>query len=256
MDLKHVFESRVDNILRDTSILESVDHETIFRHLLESDSDSSSREALIQEAFVLMAAGSDTSGTSSQVGTFYALKNPEIHKRLFEELCEAWPNPDEPMSYVALEKLPYLNAFVKETLRFSVGIIHPLPRVVGPATPAIGDLKLPVGTAVGMSSIFLHMNPEVFPNPHVFNPDRWLAEDTSKMSLDLAPFCKGPRICPGLNLAYCELYLTLGNIFRKLDLKIQPTEDMIDEYRIEHTMNYFVVHWRKGYQAYVDKIHK
>lgn len=108
MDLKHVFESRVDNILRDTSILESVDHETIFRHLLESDSDSSSREALIQEAFVLMAAGSDTSGTSSQVGTFYALKNPEIHKRLFEELCEAWPNPDEPMSYVALEKLPYL----------------------------------------------------------------------------------------------------------------------------------------------------
>lgn len=40
------------------------------------------------------------------------------------------------------------NAFVKETLRFSVGIIHPLPRVVGPATPAIGDLKLPVGVSV------------------------------------------------------------------------------------------------------------
>ncbi|KAF9063652.1 cytochrome P450 [Rhodocollybia butyracea] len=220
LDLKSAFENQVDDILRDPSKLTSVDHDTIYRHLL--DEGPLPREALIQEAFVLMAAGGDTSGTASQVGTFYALKNPEIHRRLLEELCDAWPNMDQPMSYVALEKLPYFNAFVKETLRFAIGIIHPLPRVVGPATPSIGGLKLPIGTTVSMSSIFLHMNPDVFPDPHDFNPDRWLADDTSTMMLDLAPFCKGPRIC----LAWCELYLVLGNVFRKLDLKMHATEDM------------------------------
>lgn len=40
----------------------------------------------------------------------------------------------------------------------------------------------------------MHMNPDVFHDPYTFNPDRWLAADTTKMMLDLAPFSKGPRI--------------------------------------------------------------
>ncbi|KAF9066347.1 cytochrome P450 [Rhodocollybia butyracea] len=253
LDLKVAFERQVDSLIRDPGTLSSVDHETIYHHLLEpKDCKPPSRESLIHEAFSLISAGSDTVGNACHVGTFYALKYPEIHRRLVEELHQAWPNKDSPMSYVVLEKLPYLTAFIRESLRVAIGVVHPLPRVVGATTPEIGGLKLPPGTTVEMSVLFLHMNPDVFPDPHVFNPDRWLAENTNEMMLDFAPFCKGPRIC----LAWCELYLILGNFFRKLDTKLVITEDTIEDFCFSQGhMDHFFPQWRKQYRAYVEKLH-
>jgi len=101
-----------------------------------------------------------------------------------------------------------------------------------------------------MSTMFLHMNPDVFPDPYTFNPDRWLVENINEMMLDLAPFSKGPRMCLGLNLAWCELYLIFGNIFRRLDLELHVTEDTIDDFAVEKCGDYFVPRWEKEYRVF------
>ncbi|KAF9056858.1 cytochrome P450 [Rhodocollybia butyracea] len=222
LKMKAGFERQINSLIKDPDTLAMVEHETIFHHLLEpKDQKPLSQASLMDEAFILVAAGSDTVGNACNIGTFYALKYPSIHQKLKKELDEVWPDKDRPMNYAALENLPYLTAFIKEVLRFSLGAMHPLPRVVGPSTPKIGGLKIPPGTVVGMSVKFLHTNPDVFPDPYTFNPDRWLVQDTSQPMLDLATFSKGPRIC----LAWCELYLIFGNILRRLDLKLHITED-------------------------------
>ncbi|KAJ4481991.1 cytochrome P450 [Lentinula aciculospora] len=260
--LKSGLERQIDKILDNPDILSSVEHETVYRHLLEpKGQERPSKVALLHEAIVFTAAGSDTVGNASYVGTFYALKNDSIRGRLFEELSEAWPERDTPLRYAALEKLPYLTAFIKETLRFSIGVIHPLPRIVGPTTPEIGGLKLPSGasnlfanqTIVEMSALFMHMNPNVFPDPYIFNPDRWLKGETDEMMHDFVPFSKGSRVCVGLNLAWSELYLIFGNLFRKVNLKLIVDEDTIDDFSPEQRMDYFVVQWRKGYRVSVEK---
>ncbi|KAF9077862.1 cytochrome P450 [Rhodocollybia butyracea] len=241
LKMKVGFEHQISSLIRNPDTLSMVEHETIFHHLLEpEDQERPSRASLVDEAFLLIAAGSDTVGNASNIGTFYALKYPSIHQRLKKELDEVWVDRDRPMSYTALEDLPYLTAFIKEVLRFSIGVIHPIPRVVGPSTPEIGGLKIPVGTVVAMSAKFLHMNPNVFPDPYTFNPDRWLAQDTSQLLLDLAPFSKGPRMCLGLNLAWCELYLIFGNIFQRLDLKLHITDDMIGDFRADNCADCWV----------------
>ncbi|KAJ3751757.1 cytochrome P450 [Lentinula raphanica] len=91
-------------------------------------------------------------------------------------------------------------------------------------TVNIAGFDIPPGTIVEMSTAFLHLNPDVFPDPYTFNPNRWLIEDTNEMNLDFAPFSKGPRMCVGLNLAWCELYLIFGNIFRKFNMKLHDEE--------------------------------
>jgi len=96
------------------------------------------------------------------------------------------------------------------------------------------------------------MNPETFPDPLKFKPERWLVEDTSKMMLDLAPFSKGPRICIGLNLAWCELYLIFANILRRLDMKLLVDDDTIEDFA-PVAADYFVPHWQKGYRVFVEK---
>ncbi|KIK54976.1 hypothetical protein GYMLUDRAFT_48175 [Collybiopsis luxurians FD-317 M1] len=252
VDVKARFERQVDSLISNPDALSTTDHETIFHHLLAPKDLQlrPSRTSLVHEAFTLIGAGSDTVGHACTVGTYFALQDHSISMRLSEELREAWPDEDRPMSFSGLEKLPYLTAFIKEALRMSIGVIHPLPRIVSDETPEIGGLKLPAGTVVGMSQYFMHMNPEVFSDPYTFNPDRWLVEDTSEMMLNFVPFSKGPRQCIGLNLAWCELYLILGNVFRKLNLCLVGDNEDID-LKLGKVPNYFVPVWEKsGYKAF------
>ncbi|EEB95203.1 hypothetical protein MPER_05864, partial [Moniliophthora perniciosa FA553] len=96
-------------------------------------------------------------------------------------------------------------------------------------------------TIVGMSCVLLHKNPDIFENPLDFSPERWLQADIRELEYNLVPFSKGPRICLGLNLAWCELYLIFANVFRKLDMKsLDTTVEDMRSYK-----EYFVPYWEK-----------
>lgn len=78
-------------------------------------------------------------------------------------------------------------------------------------------------TVVSMGCTFMHYNENVFPDPYTFSPERWIQKQHPEMENYLVPFSRGPRMCLGINLAWCELYLILGNVFRKLDLELYET---------------------------------
>ncbi|KIK64708.1 hypothetical protein GYMLUDRAFT_981973 [Collybiopsis luxurians FD-317 M1] len=195
MDVQERFEQQVDSLISNPDILSTSLHDTIYRHLLAPKDPElrPSRTSLIHEAFTLIGAGTDTVEHVCTVGTFFALQDCSIRRKLVEELRDAWPDKGRPLTFTTLEKLPYLTAFIKESLRMAIGAVHPMPRIVGHETPEIAGLKIPPGTVVGMSPYFVHMNPEVFDDPFTFKPDRWLVENTSEMMFDLVPFGKGPR---------------------------------------------------------------
>ncbi|KAI3616665.1 cytochrome [Moniliophthora roreri] len=224
LDQKKVFESQIETYMKDDSELQLVEHETIYHHLLAPQKGSGSthiprpsKASLVSEAFNLISAGSETVASACTVGISHALRKPSIVRRLVSELQEAWPVRDMHVSYTVLEKLPYLTAFVKECLRCSHGVVTPLPRIVGPEDASIGGYYVPRGTIVEMSCVFLHCNSDVFPNPLEFSPERWLQPNSKEIeSQYLVPFSRGPRTC----LAWCELYLILGNLFRKFDFTI------------------------------------
>lgn len=48
-----------------------------------------------------------------------------------------------------------------------------------------------------MGCTFMHYNPDVFPEPYAFRPDRWLQADTREQDQHLVAFSKGPRSCLG-----------------------------------------------------------
>ncbi|KIK51155.1 hypothetical protein GYMLUDRAFT_982685 [Collybiopsis luxurians FD-317 M1] len=222
VDVKAKLERQIDKFINNPEDLAAAAHDTIYHHLLEPKDLQlrPSRTSLVHEALLLVGAGSDPVGHACTVGTYFALQDHSIRRRLVEELKEAWPDKGRPLEVVALEKLSYLTAFIKESLRMSIGIMHPLFRIVGDETPEISGLNIPPGAIVAMSQYFMHMNSEVFGDPYTFNPDRWLVADDSEMMHDLVPFSKGPRQWYGFTKTWSELYLILGNIFRKLDLSL------------------------------------
>lgn len=78
--------------------------------------------------------------------------------------------------------------------------------------------------------MLMHYNPDVFPEPEMFNPDRWLPLDTEGKRLNkyLVPFSKGSRQCVGINLAWAEMQLTIEAIFGKNGPKLRLHDTMFE----------------------------
>ena len=67
-----------------------------------------SAEAISDEALLLVLAASETVGNALSLSTYHVLANESIRSTLIEELKQAFPDPSATMSFLALEKLPYL----------------------------------------------------------------------------------------------------------------------------------------------------
>ncbi|KAL0066650.1 hypothetical protein AAF712_006253 [Marasmius tenuissimus] len=178
---------------------------------------------LMDECTGTQFAGTDTVGNACIIGTFHLLNDRRILEKLEKELDEAWKDVEDGVSFEKLEKLPYLTGVVKESLRLSYGVPGPMPRVIDKPETVISGHPVPVGTVVSSSAYFSHMNPSVFPSPERFIPERWISSNARDLEKHLFAFSKGPRMCIGINLAWCELYLIMGNVFRKLEMEIHDT---------------------------------
>lgn len=154
-----------------------------------------------------------------------------MHQRLYNELKTAIPDPSpESFSSLAvLEKLPYLSAVVQESLRLCNPVTHRLSRVFPDKALRYQDYVIPPGSTVGMTSMLIHENERIFPEPYKFRPERWLKEG-QQLDRYLVPFNRGARVCLGLNLARTELFLILAVLFRqfKFDVSQVSRERDID----------------------------
>lgn len=73
----------------------------------------------------------------------------------------------------------------------------------------------------------MHRDLSVFPDPMRFDPQRWLVSsyESQRLMHNMVPFGRGSRQCVGMQLAYAELYITLGTLFRRFPkgLKVWKT---------------------------------
>ncbi|KAH9002465.1 cytochrome P450 [Lactarius hatsudake] len=224
LTFRRALKNQIEAILRSPQAMDDAPHRIIYRELLNPEAIKGhpvpTAQQLLNEAEVLFSAGSHTVGTVLMTGVYHLLHNPETKQRLVDEVRSAWPVLDSPPpSYEELEKLPFLTAVIKETLRIAPAVPAGLPRVVPPSGAVIAGVRIPGGTVVSQSPLFLHFSEHVFPRPHQFLPDRWLQPGSKALDNCLVAFSKGPRSCLGINLGYCELYLTLAYLFRRFDVR-------------------------------------
>ncbi|KAL4797409.1 cytochrome P450 [Aspergillus venezuelensis] len=217
---------------------EKVSRSTIFHQLLQPEAAAEGYKVptvdeLSDEAHNLLGAAADTTGNALNTTAYNIVINPTVYGRLATELREAFPNPDARIDYVTLERLPYLTAVIKEGLRLCFAVPGRMPRVVPASGAYFEGYYAPPGIVVSMSSWMMHNDKNLFPNPEKFDPERWLDPARAKLlEKNLFSFGKGSRQCVGMPLAYCELYVTLGRIFREFDnlkTSIKSKEAMLRE---------------------------
>ncbi|OIW26674.1 cytochrome P450 [Coniochaeta ligniaria NRRL 30616] len=169
-----------------------------------------------------LVAGVDTTGDAMCV-LMWKMSTPEcrhVQDKLFEELSTI-SHAFDPHTMTApiadLDNLPYLEAVIKEGLRWRPPVPMTLFRTVPKGeSKDISGWTIPSGTVVGSQAYSLHRNPKVFDNPDVFDPDRWFTEDQEKsraMKAHYWPFSSGARHCLGHNIATVEMKMLIAAVY-------------------------------------------
>lgn len=111
---------------------------------------------------------------------WHVLANPEVHKRLTEELMSA---PFSQMvQYEEAISLPYFQACLKETMRLKPALAFNMTRTVPSTGSTVNGMHLPGGVRVAVSAWVVQRDEVVFgPAPGSFNPQRWLDADLQQL---------------------------------------------------------------------------
>ncbi|KAF5971300.1 cytochrome P450 monooxygenase family protein [Fusarium bulbicola] len=190
---------------------------TLFRYLIHESElapQDLSTERLQKEAMVLLGGGTTTTARTATMTCFWMLSMPKMGQRLREELKPVMAGyPQKKPSLTELEKLPYLGAVIKESLRMAYGSMRRLPRTSPDTALQFRDWTIPPGTPVGMNAYYLHTDPIAFPEPFEYKPERWLENVAPEMNRSFVPFSRGSRRCPGSSLALADLHFVLAALF-------------------------------------------
>ncbi|KAF9885046.1 hypothetical protein FE257_000777 [Aspergillus nanangensis] len=180
---------------------------------------------LTNDGWSLIIGGTETTARSLSLGAFHLFTNATMRKKLREELRSVMPTADARPTWNQLEQLPYLSGFVCEALRLSTGIASRSARVAPTEALVYKDYVIPPKTLVSQTNYFTLMDPTIFPDPHAFDPERWMRAAAQGDRLDryLVNFSKGTRMCVGKNLAWAELYLVFATLARRFDMELHQT---------------------------------
>ncbi|KAF2688865.1 cytochrome P450 [Lentithecium fluviatile CBS 122367] len=213
-----------------------------------------SLERLTDEGIVIMVAGLETTARFLTNITVHLLSNRDMLEKLQAELRSVMETPDARVPWTTLESLPYLSAVVSEGLRCENFMTTRTPRVILEPLK-FNEWTIPAGATLSASPTLINNNPAIFPDPHIFRPERWIEARSRGKNLQkyLASFARGSRMCLGVNLAYAELYLMLAALYRNFDFELvdSSVKDVIAEreFGLGYTKDY-----RFGVKVRVTKI--
>lgn len=173
--------------------------------------------------FTFLFASQDATSSASTWLFQLMADRPEVLNRVREENL-AVRNGDRNVrfSMEILEKMTYTRAVIKEILRYRPPVIM-VPYVVKKDFPVTDTYTVPKGAMVVPAVWPALHDPEVYPEPDFFNPDRWITGDAEKASKNWLVFGTGPHYCLGQTYAQLNLMAMIGKASMHLDWKHHVT---------------------------------
>ncbi|KAG2004361.1 cytochrome P450 [Coprinopsis cinerea AmutBmut pab1-1] len=189
----------------------------------ENKSDRNSQLEIIRNcAGLAYAAGAESTISSLTTFILAMVLHPHVSARAQAELDEVVGHGRLPHQRDRAS-LPYMNAIVKEVLRWNPVAPLGLPHMLSKDDEYNGYF-IPAGTLViGNTWTILH-DPEIFPDPMSFNPDRFMqtSSNDDQQFASCHPlssaFGYGRRVCPGRFMAEQQLFITMATILNLFDI--------------------------------------
>ncbi|XP_063914304.1 probable cytochrome P450 4d14 [Zophobas morio] len=186
---------------------------------ISRDENALSVDEIREEVDTFMFEGHDTTASGISFTLYCLAEHSEVQEKVLEEQKALFGNEKNPVvTYSELQRMKYLEYLIKEVLRLypSVPVVGRLARE---ETEFDGYL-IPRHTNILISIFHLHRNPNYFPDPEDFKPERFERFDGS-FPHSFIPFSAGSRNCIGQKFAVLEMKSVISNIIRHFE--IRPT---------------------------------
>jgi cytochrome P450 len=176
---------------------------------------------LIAETVTLFIAGHETTAKTLTWTMFLLERHPDVLADVLDEIDGVLGGRS--MTAADIPDLPLLDRVIKESMR----VLAPVPilflRV--PTTDApLGRFTLPKGSNVIVSPYMTHHDPELYPRPERFEPQRW--EQLKPTPFEYLPFGAGPRICIGAAFAQQALRLMMPTLLQRMRIAVVRGHDV------------------------------
>ncbi|UYV62164.1 hypothetical protein LAZ67_1008074 [Cordylochernes scorpioides] len=183
----------------------------------------------------------ETTSTALAFITYTLVKYPEVQEKVRKEIQEIVES-DGQVSYASVQKLQYLEAVCNEALRIYPPIYMFVSRQAG-ENVTYGSYTIPKGISIQVPAYTIHHDPDLWPDPECFNPDRvgligyqycilkvsetclthncsrFIPENKKSTSpFAFQTFGAGPRNCIGMRFAQMEIKMALASILLKFRL--------------------------------------
>ncbi|KAJ7454676.1 cytochrome P450 [Mycena latifolia] len=193
---------------------------------LDQYADKEKQETIIKGVAANMYVGGiDTSSLSLRVFVLAMLQNPEAQKKAQHEIDSVVQHGHLP-DFADEADLPYVSACVKETLRW-----WPVAPLVFPRLLHVEDTyrgyRIPSGSVIVTNAWAILHDETVYPDPHAFNPDRYLIDGKLDPAFaDPHPaFGFGRRICAGKEMAWSTLWIMIASMLAAFEFTKVIGED-------------------------------
>ena len=181
------------------------------------EGESLSDAELRDELTTMILAGHETTGTALSWALECLLRRPDVVARIRDEIAGVAGPGEVPRSREQFAKLEFLDATIKEILRFRPIMAFGGTRVVQQPW-RLRDWEIPAGTAVANALSMVHRRPDLYPEPFEFRPERFLGKRPDPY--EWTPFGGGVRRCLGMAFALYEMKIVLAQILVTTNLEL------------------------------------
>nr|WCC58067.1 cytochrome P450 [Pharsalia antennata] len=190
---------------------------------MKNSEEQLSMNELVAQVFNFFLAGFETSSATANLTLFEISRNPEWQEKLREEILEVLKKYGNEITYDAIAEMKYLGQAVEETLR----IWPPLQTLTRVCTKDYkfqnSDITINEGTPIMIPVTGLHHDPEYWPDPDLWDPDRFSEENKGNIRpFTYLPFGEGPRNCIALRFGLIQTKIALITVLSKYRVILSP----------------------------------
>jgi cytochrome P450 len=175
---------------------------------------------LRDELVTLLIAGHETTATALEWAVHFVVHHPAVRERILAELRTVVG--EGPVAANHLPRLEYLDAVIKESLRLRPVLPNVARKLASPLQ--LGPYTIPTGTFVAPCIYLTHRDPELYPEPLRFLPERWLGKKPDPYQW--LPFGGGARRCIGMAFALLEMKVVLATLLQNAELTALTPADL------------------------------